>query len=111
MMAHCDHTSRLCLELAMAATAYGKHRGRAVQLRLSSTIHTVLPLLPHSAAALPSKEDAEHLVRSALTCGRSAGLSWHDMAAIFNDVNEHVAPALPDAMKQLQKTVNGERLQ
>lgn len=107
-MAHRDRTSTLAMQLAMAATAWSNHRGRDNQERLAQSITDILPLLPVTECRiLPGKIHAIQIVKSALACGRSAGLSWHEMSVLFNEVNEQLPPPLPVAFKNLQRDLKG----
>lgn len=107
-----DHMTSLCMNLAMTSTAFSRHRGTLNQANLTSAIDAMLPHLPAAnPVMIPNKEEAKCVVRSALACGRSAGLTWHEMRVQFNEAAEQLPPPLPDAMQRLQKSIHGEYVQ
>jgi len=94
----------------MTASAYARHRGRANQAALREAIEAIGPLLPLTAHA-PNREAARSLVASALRYGKSAGIDWHEMREIFNEVAER-SPADPkEAISQVERALRGEVFQ
>ncbi len=106
-----DRTYSDCLDLAMAATAYGQHRGNENGKKLVAAISNIHPRLPHVSILSPDITSIEQTIRSALSCGRAAGLSWQEMRLIFNEETEKVPPSLIDAVSDFERTVRGSMLQ
>ncbi len=103
-----DQLSTICMTLAMSATNYKNNRSRENRSQLIKAIEIIIISLPaQDIDSHFSCEQISNIVRDALICGRSYGLTWSEMRSIFNEVNEKVPPTALEALENLNGSIQG----